>query len=158
VPARPRVPRARGNSNFRHLRAAYRSGLEAALSAAIVAAGLPVCYEQVALPFTQPAKDRKYRPDFILPNGIVIESKGLFSLEDRQKMCWVRDQHPELDIRMVFSNAKAKLTKGSPTTYADWCDKQGFRWSHKAIPEVWMRETPNRASLAALKRLGYKTA
>jgi hypothetical protein len=32
---------------------------------------------------------------------------------------WVKDQHPALDIRFVFSNAKAKLRKGSPTTYAD---------------------------------------
>lgn len=132
--------RGRRPSQFKHLRAAYRSGLEATLAAALTAAGVPVSFEQHRIPYTQPEKARNYTPDFVLPNGIVIESKGLFSQEDRAKMQWVRDQHPGLDIRLVFSNAKAKLRKGSPTTYAMWADKEGFPWAHKVIPAEWITE------------------
>lgn len=131
--------RGRRPTQFRHIRAAYRSGLEATLAAVIAAAGVPVCFEQHIIPFTQPQKQRTYKPDFVLDNGIVIESKGLFTAEDRAKMVWVRDQHPELDIRFVFSNAKAKLRKGSPTTYAMWADKEGFPWAHKTIPHEWLQ-------------------
>ena len=130
----------RGHNKFRHIRAAYRSGLEASLAAALAAAGVPVLFETHRIPYEQPAKARAYTPDFVLPNGIVVESKGLFTAEDRAKMVWVKEQHPNLDIRMVFSNANAKLRKGSPTTYADWAEKQGFKWAHKTIPPEWIAE------------------
>lgn len=130
----------RGNNKFRHLRAAYRSGLEATIAAALAAAGVEATFEQHRIPYTQPEKARNYTPDFVLPNGIVIESKGLFAQEDRAKMAWVKEQHPDLDIRMVFSNAQAKLRKGSPTTYAMWAEKAGFKWAHKAIPQKWIEE------------------
>jgi hypothetical protein len=132
--------RGRRPTQFRHLRAAYRSGLEATLAAALATAGVPVSFEQHRIPYTQPEKARNYTPDFVLPNGIVVETKGLFTAEDRAKMLWVQAQHPTLDIRMVFSNAKAKLRKGSPTTYAEWCDKNGIPWAHKVIPAEWLRE------------------
>jgi hypothetical protein len=59
-----------------------------------VVAGVTVSFEQHRIPYTQPEKARNYTPDFVLPNGIVIESKGLFTQEDRAKMVWVKDQHP----------------------------------------------------------------
>lgn len=132
--------RGRRPSQFRHIRAAYRSGLEATLAAALATAGVLVSFEQHRIPYTQPEKARNYTPDFVLPNGIVVETKGMFTQEDRAKMQWVRDQHPGLDIRLVFSNAKAKLRKGSPTTYAMWADKEGFPWAHKVIPPEWIKE------------------
>jgi hypothetical protein len=30
------------------------------------------------------------------------------------------------------------LSKKSSTTYAEWCDKHGFLWCHKEIPEEWI--------------------
>lgn len=145
--------------NFRrHLRAAYRSGLEAMLAAVIAAAGLEVQFETLTIPYEQPAKARKYTPDFLLPNGIVIESKGLFSAEDRNKMQWVKAQHPKLDIRMVFSNAQAKLYKGSPTTYAMWCDREGFPWANKTIPTSWLTEPTDPVRVAAVASLQKKGA
>lgn len=143
-----------GGPKFKHLRAAYRSGLEATLAAALAAAGVPVLFETLKVPFTQPAKGRTYTPDFLLPNGIIIESKGLFAAEDRQKHLWVKAQHPDLDVRFVFSNAKAKLYKGSPRSYADWCDKNGFRWAHKIIPHEWLTEASTEARSRAVARLG----
>lgn len=55
----------------------------------------------------------------------------------------------------MFSNANARIAKGSKTTYAMWADKQGFQWAHKTIPDEWLSEAPNVASLAALRGLGW---
>jgi hypothetical protein len=61
----------------------------------------------------------------------------------------IREQHPELDIRFVFSNQNAKLYKNSPTSYAQWCEKHGFLYAHKAIPDSWLHsqgETNNESN------------
>jgi hypothetical protein len=52
----------------------------------------------------------------------------------------VKQQHPELDIRFVFSNPKAKLYKGSKTTYGKWCEKNGFLYAKETIPIEWIKE------------------
>jgi hypothetical protein len=59
---------------------------------------------------------------------------------DRQKHLMVKEQHPELDIRFVFSNSKSKLSKISQTTYGDWCIKHGFKYADKDIPMSWLNE------------------
>lgn len=115
----------------------FRSGLEDVVAAQIKGRGLKVDYEQEKLSFTQPAKKRTYTPDFRLPNGIIVETKGRFTTEDRQKHLWVKQSHPEYDIRFVFSNSRSRIRKGSPTTYADWCIKNGFVFADKLIPESW---------------------
>lgn len=146
--AKRRLPFAR-----KHLRAAYRSGLESAVAAALTLAGITFEFETVKVPFEQPAKSRKYTPDFILPNGIIVETKGMFTAEDRQKHLWVKDQHPELDIRFVFSNANGKLRKGSPTSYSNWADSHGFKWAHKSVPKEWLTEPVGGARKAAVDAL-----
>jgi hypothetical protein len=77
---------------------------------------------------------------FVLSPYIYIEVKGLFDSEDRKKHLHVRESNPNLDIRFVFQNAWAKIRKGSKTSYADWCDKNGFKWAHKYIPQEWLDE------------------
>lgn len=81
-----------------------------------------------------------YTPDFVLANGIIVETKGRFITSDRQKHLMIKEQHPDLDIRFVFSNPNSKLYKGSKTTYADWCDKHGFKWAKEEIPLEWIKE------------------
>lgn len=73
-------------------------------------------------------------------NNIIIEAKGLFEVKDRQKHLLIKKQYPHLDIRFVFSNPKNKLYKGSKTTYADWCDQNGFKYAAKIIPAAWFKE------------------
>jgi hypothetical protein len=85
-----------------------------------------------------PERKAKYTPDFVLPNGIIVETKGRFVVADRQKHLFVKAQHPELDIRFVFSNSKAKISKTSKTTYADWCTQHGFKYADKEIPNEWL--------------------
>lgn len=119
---------------------AYRSGLEEKIAAQLEAAGVPVAFEQYKLRYLIPAREATYTPDFLLRNGIVIESKGIFDVEDRKKHLLIREQHPELDIRFVFSSSRSKLYKGSKTSYAEWCEKNGFLFADKLIPAAWLRE------------------
>ena len=118
----------------------YRSKLEERVASQLSANCISVKYETSKVRFTQPEKQRSYTPDFILPNGIIVETKGILDLDDRQKHVWIREQHPELDIRFVFSNSKCKLRKGSPTSYAEWCEANGFKYADKAIPSAWLLE------------------
>lgn len=83
---------------------------------------------------------RTYTPDFILPNGIIVETKGRFVTADRKKHKLIKEQHPELDIRFVFSNSKTRISKQSTTTYAAWCEKLGFKYADKFIPAEWLKE------------------
>lgn len=135
------------------LKYGFRSGLEEKIAADLTEKGIEFAYEQLKVPFVKPPKPSKYTPDFELPNGIIVESKGRFLTEDRQKQLMVKSQHPDLDIRFVFSNSKARITKRSATTYAHWCEKNGFQYADKTIPEEWLNEPPNEASLAAIKKL-----
>ena len=52
----------------------------------------------------------------------------------------IKKQHPNLDIRFVFTSSKAKLRKGSKTSYADWCEKNGFLYADKDVPQEWLDE------------------
>jgi hypothetical protein len=69
-------------------------------------------------PYITPATPHKYCPDFRLPNGIYIETKGRFETADRKKHLLIKEQHPELDIRFVFTRSKSTISKTSKTTYA----------------------------------------
>ena len=101
-------------------------------------------YEPDKLKFVQPAKNRNYIPDFkILSSGIYIESKGKFTYEDMDNMLWVKEQHPDKQIYILFMNAKNKVRKGSKVTYGDWATKHGFIWADwrtDRIPKDWLNE------------------
>jgi hypothetical protein len=120
------------------LKYGYRSGLEDRISKQLKALSVPVKYEEFKIKY-QVNEVRTYTPDFELPNGIIIESKGRFVVADRKKHLLIQKQHPDLDIRFVFSNSRAKINKGSKTTYGMWCDKHGFLYADKLIPEEWIK-------------------
>lgn len=102
--------------------------------------GEPFKYEKLTIPFLQPTKPRRYTPDFLLNNGIIVETKGRFVTADRQKHLLVKQQHPALEIRFVFSNSKTRISKQSKTTYADWCGHHGFLFADKLVPQAWLNE------------------
>ena len=123
----------------RHNSRRYRSGLEREVAEYLKDKQSKVRYEVLKIEW-EDLRYRTYTHDFMLDNGIIIETKGIFDSEDRRKHLEVRKQHPELDIRFVFSNSMAKLYKGSKTRYCNWCDKNGFIWAHRVIPEEWLKE------------------
>ncbi|WP_412058454.1 hypothetical protein [Bartonella sp. DGB2] len=147
----PRTSRARG------IRAGYRSGLEELVAQQLKRLGIDGAYESLKIPYTPPSKLRHYTPDFILPNGIIIETKGRFITADRQKHKYIKSEHSALDIRFVFSNAKTKLSKGSPTTYGKWCEQHGFLYSVRCIPKDWLLEPPCPHRLNALSSIKSST-
>ena len=121
----------------------YRSGLEKTVEEDLKQLKIDVKYECIKIEWEDLCY-RKYTPDFLLPNGIIVETKGLFTAADRRKHLLVQKQHPELDIRFVFSSSKRRLSKVSKTTYAGWCEKYNFLYADKKIPEDWIKEAPKK--------------
>ena len=136
-----RKPSSRQRVGIKH---GYRSGLEAKVADQINQAGLPVLFETDKVSYVVPQRSAKYTPDFKLPKKdggfIYIETKGIWTVQDRQKHILIKEQSPSLDIRFVFSNQRAKLYKGSPTTYAAYCEKHGWKYAHRWIPDDWLAE------------------
>jgi hypothetical protein len=127
------------NTKRRHNPRSYRSGLEEETASFLKTRQKQVRYETLKIDWVD-LRYRKYTPDFLLDNGIIIETKGKFDSEDRRKHTEIKKQHPHLDIRFVFSNARAKLYKGAKSRYFEWCDKNGFLWANRIIPEAWLKE------------------
>ena len=124
----------------RALQAGYRSGLEEDTAKFLKQKGVKFTYEEFKIKWIDP-KTKTYTPDIVLANGIIIETKGRFISTDRAKHLAVRDQYPELDIRFVFTNSRTKLYKGSKSTYGMWCDRHGFKYADRFIPDEWLKET-----------------
>lgn len=149
-------------NNYKSLRqraiaAGYRSGLEEDFSKWLESQGVAARYEEDVVRYTPPVVRKRYTPDFVLPNGIVIETKGRFQSADRKKHIAVKAEHPHLDIRFVFSNPNAKIAKNSKTTYAMWCEKNGFQYaSAKEPPIAWLAEPVSIKKLKAIEEASQK--
>lgn len=122
----------------RAIKAGFRSGLEQDNAKHLKALRCGFEYETKRIPYVP--KQKTYTPDFILENGIIVETKGRFLACDRTKHLLIKQQHPDLDIRFVFTNARQKISKRSKTTYADWCDKHGFQYAEGLVPVAWTKE------------------
>lgn len=131
------------------LKPKLKSLLEDEVAAQLTAAGVKFGYESKTLKFTVPAREAKYRPDFTFDKPIIIEAKGRFGHRGsdsdgarvRQHLILAKQQNPDIDMRIVFQNAKAKIYKGSKTTYAKWAEDHDFKWADKGIvPAAWIKE------------------
>ena len=131
-----KISKSRANA----IKHGYRSGFEHKVSGELTEAKVKFEYEVTVIPYIKPETNHTYTIDFTLPNGILVETKGRWVLEDRKKHLLIQKQHPNLDIRMVFQNSKGKIRKGSKTTYADFCNKNDIKWADKSIPTSWYRE------------------
>jgi len=138
-----------------HIEPEYRSQLERDAAATLTEAGVPFTYEGDWVRYLVPEFEAKYKPDFTFAGcPIIIEPKGRFggatnnrrtggreaAVKERQKFILLKEQHPELDIRFIFSRAKTPIYKGSKTTYAKWADDHGFKWAEKVVPPAWIEE------------------
>ena len=125
-------------SRFRGIKEGYRSGIELDLAKHLDKLGIAYTYEKQKIKWVD-LKHRTYTPDFVLSNGIIIETKGRFVASDRRKHLEIKKQWPDLDIRFIFTNSRAKLYKGAKSSYADWCKKNGFDFADKTIPKEWLK-------------------
>lgn len=87
-------------------------------------------YETERIPYVLKGN---YIPDFIIETElgkIYLECKGFFRIEDRRKLAAVKQQYPNLDLRIVFY----RLNK----QYIKWAEKHKIRWSVGSIPNDWL--------------------
>jgi hypothetical protein len=121
------------------LKHGYRSGLEIKVKDYLKENKIPVKYECIKIEW-EDLMYRTYTPDFVLPNGIILETKGRFTADDRRKHVLIKKQHPNLDIRFVFESSNRKLSKKSKTTYASWCERNKFLYADRYPPLDWLKE------------------
>lgn len=124
----------------------FRSGFEHIVSEIFESNNLETAYEAEKIRYTQPATEHKYTPDFtvVTPSGkkIYLETKGRWVAADMKKMKLIKEQHPDLDIRIVFQDSAKKITKASKTTYGDRATKLGYKWCDMkyGFPLEWLEE------------------
>jgi len=131
----------------------YKGSLEKSVAQNLTEQKIKFKYETVKIEWEE-CKYHTYTPDFILPNGIIIETKGWLRIGERQKHICIKEQHPELDIRFVFTNSKTKIYTGAKSSYGDWCTKKGFMYSDEIVPTDWLKE--KKKKLTIKKFIPYK--
>lgn len=126
------------------LAAGYRSNFEMEIGQSLKENKQSFEYETEKIKYVIPAAKRTYSPDFILEkkdgSKMYIEAKGRWTGEDRKKIKLVKEQHPDMDLRIVFQTPGAKIRKNSKTTYSDFAEKLGIPWAKKHIPTKWFEE------------------
>ena len=122
----------------------YRSIFERDIAAALDEMGIPFEYEVHSFPWREELPsgycddcgadkvyaDRTYTPDFFLPNGYIIEAKGMFTSKDRKIALAMQEQHPDIKIVYLFGYNN-RLSRGSSTTYLEWCRKRKLEAADK---------------------------
>lgn len=135
-------------------RKGFRSDLEWLIAVDLWERGIEYEYETTVLDYTSDVyrglcdtcgsthvrSQHTYTPDFILPNGIMVEAKGKFLPENRTIMEDVVRDNPDKDIRMLFQRNNF-LTKKKSMTYGRWCDLKGIKWAVGRVPEEWLYES-----------------
>lgn len=129
----------------------FRSEAEKEIARQLRLRKINYSYEKLKIPYTK-VTHHNYVPDFVITTRsgkeIIIEVKGIWVYVDRYKHLLVKRQHPELDIRFVFTNSKQKIRKGSKKTYADICNGKGvgmfkgvtWKYADRVIPKEWLEE------------------
>lgn len=140
-----RIKRNKGNK--------FRSFLEQRVAASLRALRAKFDYETENIPYVIHSF---YTPDFVVytksGKKIYIEAKGEWDAADRRKHLALRQQRPGVDIRFIFANPNARISKGSPTRYKDICEGRGrgalkgVRWLYAdgsktpIVPKEWLDE------------------
>ena len=132
--------RSKSKTRANAIKHGYRSGFEHKVSDQLKENKIKFGYETTVIDYIKPQTNHTYTIDFTLPNGILVETKGRWVIEDRKKHLLIKKQHPELDIRIVFMSGNTKIRKGSKTTYGMFCDKHDIKWAEKEIPTSWFSE------------------
>lgn len=130
----------------------HRSGYEAAIRKGLDSAGVQYEYEGRVFGLMLPGFNHhcvscgssrtwrkvRYTPDFLFPNGLVVEAKGKFTARDRKiAIAWL-EQYPS-PYGMMFQRDN-KLSKTSKTRYSDWCKAFGIKYTiGTEVPKEWLK-------------------
>ena len=76
-----KISKSRANA----IKHGYRSGFEHKVSGELTEAKVKFEYEVTVIPYIKPETNHTYTIDFTLPNGILVETKGRWVLEERKK-------------------------------------------------------------------------
>ena len=118
-----------------------RSGYEKKVRKCLEENKVQYTYESMVIKYVVPETKRSYTPDFILPNGVIIEAKGYWDAESRRKMALVVEQNPHLKIKMLLQRDNT-ISKKSKTKYSDWARARGIECvvsPQGIIPEEWLK-------------------
>lgn len=123
----------------------YRSWFEVDIAIDALERDIVFEYEKEHLIWIEPEKVRKYCPDYFVKTKtgklIIIEGKGRWTADDRKKICYVTEQNPKLDVRMLFERDNTLSKAPNSKTYTEWCAKKGIKCAvGRKIPEEWMDE------------------
>ena len=88
----------------RHNAGTYRSGLEEKNSDFLKSFSIEPHYEEQYLEYVVPQSTHKYTPDFVLPNGIIIETKGVWDAEDS-----VSSRRSLINVRLTSTKDKPDI-------------------------------------------------
>lgn len=128
----------------------YRGNLQETMASVLKRHRLTFKYETDKLSYVVPAVTVELGVEFSveLKRGQTV---GVFIVEHfthnrMTALAAVKEQQPDLDIRIIFSNPEATLIN-SHTTYGEWCDERGIQWAQaryraeiKSVIERWIRE------------------
>lgn len=147
-----------------------RSGYEQKIINHLIDVGLPYAYEAVQLTYTTKVTNgncrvceangyqsdvyqlRKYTPDLLLPNGIIVEIKGKFTAQKRNHMRQLVKDNDHRDIRFIFMADNPFGGAKPRKRYSDWARALGIQcavvpvnWKTKTLeiehfPEEWWHE------------------
>lgn len=128
----------------------FRSGFEAEVGSLLETHG--ALYEPVRIRYDLHLS-ATYTPDWLLPaQCIVLEAKGRFPKEDRDKLLLIKQQYPDLDIRIIFQSLNAKTSPKVGQTYAQWAAANGFPCCKgPSLPEDWLHHKPSARSRKAFE-------
>ena len=118
----------------------FRSKFEGTVWEAAKRSRKAIRYEPHFIPYVIKGS---YLPDFILPNGIIIEAKGYLDAAACRKMKAVKASNPNLDIRFVFQNPNGKRNSRAKLKNWEWAERHGFQWASGTIPLSWWKEKKN---------------
>lgn len=155
------MPRRRKSKNsFRVEHFDFKSGFEKTIGNDLIKKGIPFAYEAQSFKYTitiprsvcpecgsSPSTlERTYTPDFFFQDGLIVEAKGRFTAEERKKHAAMKEQYPDMDLRLLFksNNWLGKAPKrgepiGKKKNYVTWCEAHGIQCAvGNVIPEEWL--------------------
>ena len=136
------------------IRNARRSGFEKKVEAQLKEAQVEYSYESESIEWLRPVSKGRcgscgsdevfqrctYTTDFVLKrNGVWIEVKGYLDGPDRTKLKEIRQQHPKIDLRLIFQRDNVIKGTKNKTRYSEWAEKNGFKWALGSVPKEWLK-------------------